>query len=53
MLVYVVTAPDLGWDCIVGTFDNKEAADKLAALGEDYIVLTTRVQSTFLPEEWA
>ena len=30
MTVYVVTAAELGWDCVVGVFYNEMAASQLA-----------------------
>lgn len=50
--IYVVTSPDLGWDCIVAAFDNREAADKLAELNGDYVVLTAGLQSRFIAEDY-
>lgn len=50
--IYVVTSPDLGWDCIVAAFDNKEAADQLAALDDDYVVLDCGLQSKFIEEDY-
>lgn len=50
--IYVVTSSGIGWDCIVAAFDNREAADKLAALDEDYLVLTTGLQKVFILEDY-
>lgn len=50
--IYVVTSPELGWDCIIAVFDNKEAADALAALDEDFHVLDCGLQSRFIEEDY-
>jgi hypothetical protein len=51
-IIYVVTDPDFGWDCIVAAFDNKEAADSLAATNGGYFVLSTPLQSRFIEEDY-
>lgn len=50
--IYVVTSPERGWDCVVAAFDNKEAADELAKLNRDYVVLETGLQSRFIAEDF-
>ena len=34
--VYVVTDSELGWDCVVGVYDNEEAAEACKKARGDY-----------------
>jgi len=40
-IVYVVTNPELGWDCVVGVYYNKEDAD---LADNNYIIHTVKIQ---------
>ena len=31
MIVYVVTNPELGWDCVMGVYESREDAEKRCA----------------------
>lgn len=36
--IYVVTNVELGWDCVVGVYEDKEEAQKKVDSGEQYIL---------------
>jgi hypothetical protein len=51
--IYVVTSTDLGWDCVVAAFDNREAADTFVkALGDHHVVHSVGLQSRFIEEDY-
>ena len=38
MIVYVVTNPELGWDCVVGVYTSEEVARKEYPDEDSYII---------------
>ncbi len=44
MMIYIVTCPCLGWDCIVGVFSSKEDALELIGEDPDYIMHEREVE---------
>ena len=49
--VFVVTDSELGWDCVVGVFDNEEAAEACAGSRGNGITSGT-VTEMFLESEY-
>lgn len=47
--VYIVTSTDLGWDCIVGVYDNEDAAILFleAMDNSSYILHKKTIQSEY------
>lgn len=50
--VYIVSAPGHGRATFVAAFDNREAAEALAALDKEYKVVSINLQSRFIAEDY-
>jgi len=49
VIVFVVTDNELGWDCIVGVFDNLEAAEACVNdRGESCVITEQELESEYL-----
>ena len=49
-IVYVVTCADMGWDCVVGVYDNAEEAQKEADLYEEMGFVHKKVVNSIFVE---
>lgn len=48
MKVYVVTCPDLGWDCVVGVYTDVSIEELKAEYEEDCYVITEKTVEKYL-----
>lgn len=50
--VYIVTSPELGWDCIVGVYTNTTLEDlKVAYPGKAYVIQEHYVETFSIRQE--
>ena len=51
-IVYVVTRPGDGWDCVIGVFTDKEYVEKEYSDEEEYVITTKVIDRSQIEKEW-